>query len=171
MSTPYVGEIRIVAFDFAPTGWAICSGQTLSVNQNIALFSLLGTYYGGNGVSTFKLPNFQGNAPVHQGGDFVLGEVGGETNHTLLENEMPYHTHPALAIAATGTSTKPSGNFIAEAAANARYTSLYTQSITVTPAPAGFLKNTGGAQYHNNMQPSLVVNFIIALNGIFPSRS
>jgi microcystin-dependent protein len=172
MSTPYLGQITSFAFNFPPKNWALCNGQVLPINQNAALFSLLGTTFGGNGVSTFALPNLQGSFPTHSGTDsitgntVVLGEVGGEINHTLTTAEMANHTHPMLACSAVGTSGSPVGNFPAPAANG--------QSLFASPANttlgtgSGFV---GGGQPHNNMPPYLVINFCIALTGIFPTRN
>ena len=162
-SDNFVGEISLTAFNFAPKGWAFCNGQLMSISQNTALFSLLGTYYGGDGRSTFALPNLQGQAVVGQGqgpglSDHFIGETGGEESVTLLTSEMPSHTHTTQA-AGDQTSVRPAG---------------------LAPAPGGyygtpnaatmFTNPTGGSMPHNNMQPYLVLNYIIALQGIFPPR-
>jgi microcystin-dependent protein len=165
MGTPYLGEIRVFSFAFAPKGWALCNGQTLAINQNTALFSLLGTTYGGNGSSTFQLPNLQGRMPVHMGNGFTEGQLGGEMNHTLITSEMPSHRHTA-----TGVST----NATVAAATNATWAASpknpYATGTNVTMAP-GALSTLGGGQPHNNMPPYLTLNFCIALQGIFPSRN
>ncbi len=174
MSDPFVAEIRIFPFNFAPKGWALCDGQLIAISQNTALFSLLGTTYGGNGTTVFALPNLQGAAPMHAGqGQGLslrdLGEVGGEQNLTLLDSEMPAHTHTAQGIAGAG-GQGPGGNTWAEA--NQRGISEYTpssgQNVSMSPQA---LSTSGGSQPHNNMMPYLVFNFCIALQGIFPSRS
>jgi len=170
MSTPYVAEIRIVSFNFPPKGWAFCNGQTLPISQNAALFSLLGTAYGGNGTSNFQLPNFQGALPMHTGSGFALGQFGGEVSHTLDINELPQHTHIASAIAQTGNSTSPDNNLPAEPAASARYTTLYGSGNSSTQFDYRTVVPTGGSQPHENRQPSLVLNFVIALIGIYPTR-
>jgi len=164
MSTPYIGEIRVVSFNFAPKGWALCNGQLLAINQNQALFSILGTNFGGNGVQTFALPNFQGRAPMHFGNSFVLGQIAGEENHTVIITEMPTHNHLVSASSATPDAGSIANN---SWAANP---GAYGSSVTTTMSPAS-IGNQGGNQPHTNMQPYLVLNFIIALQGIFPSRN
>jgi microcystin-dependent protein len=162
MSTPYLSEIKICAFNFAPRGWALCNGQILPINQNQALFALLGTTYGGNGQTTFALPNLQGRAPMHAGGGFVLGQSAGEETHTLIAGEMPAHTHVLSGTAVTGKSAAPAGNTLA-AARGAYGETANAQLLATTIAPAG------GNQPHENRPPFLVLNFVIALQGIFPS--
>jgi microcystin-dependent protein len=163
MSTPFLGEIRIVSFGFAPKGWAGCSGQLMPINQNQALFSLLGTTYGGNGQTTFALPDFQGRAPVHFGAGFVLGSKAGEEAHTLLISEIPAHTHPVSASSASANAGSPaSASWSASAGA-------YDPGANTSMNPAA-VSSTGGNQAHANMQPYLVLNFVIALQGIFPSQ-
>ena len=164
MATPYLAEIRIFSFNYAPLGWAMCNGQLLPINQNQALFSLLGTTYGGNGVTTFALPNLQGNFPVHLGNGFVQGQVGGEASHTLTVPEMPAHTHPASASSTPANVGLPTGNLWATG--NAAYTP--TANTAMSPAS---IANTGGGQPHENRPPFLALVFCIALSGIFPSRS
>jgi len=165
MGTPYLGEIRVVSFNFAPKGWALCNGQTLSIQQNAALFSLLGTTYGGNGVNTFQLPNLQASMAIHVGSGFVQGQVGGEVNHTLITQEMPAHTHIAQGVATNASSSEATGNTWASSAQ-----SPYGTTPNTTMAPA-VLSLVGGSQPHPNMPPYLVLNFVIALQGIFPSRN
>jgi microcystin-dependent protein len=177
MADPFVGEIRAFGFNFAPQGWAMCNGQILSIAQNTALFSLLGTFYGGDGKSNFALPNLEGQVPIHQGqgaglSDYVLGEQGGVDSVTLLSTEMPSHSHNALAVAAKGTSAEPTGGFWAEAAA-ARgsvpsYSDQTTSPVALNPAAIG---TAGGSQAHENRPPLLVVNFCIALQGVYPARN
>jgi microcystin-dependent protein len=164
MSTPYLGEIRIVSFNFAPKGWALCNGQLLPINQNQALFSILGTTYGGNGQTTFALPNFQGRAPAHFGNGFTLGQSAGEENHTLIISEMPTHTHLVSASSAAPDAGSMANN---SWAANS---GAYDSNVTTVMNPAS-IGNQGGSQPHSNMQPYLVLNFVIALQGIFPSRN
>jgi microcystin-dependent protein len=165
MSTPYLGQISVVAFNFAPKGFALCNGQTLAINQNQALFSLLGTTYGGNGQTTFALPNLQGRVPMHVGNGFVQGQTAGETSHTLIVNELPSHNHPLVGSAATASlAASPAGNFPGAPAAT-----VYGASPTTTLGTGS--SPSGGGQAHDNMPPYLVVNFVIALQGIFPSRN
>lgn len=168
MSQPFLGEITIVGFNFAPRGYAFCNGQILQINQNQALFSLLGTAYGGNGIQTFALPNLQGASPVHAGSEVTLGQTGGEQAHTLLVQELPQHTHTAQA-ATTATAQSPSG---AVWAALASGTVLpYAGGSPNTSLEAAAIGSVGGSQPHNNLQPYLVLNFVIALVGTFPSRN
>jgi microcystin-dependent protein len=164
MSDPFIGEIKVISFNFPPKGWAFCNGQLLQINQNQALFSILGTTYGGDGRTTFALPNFQARMPIHQGNGFTLGEKGGEVAHTLTINEMPAHNHPAMA-AATTTGPSPANSVWAPPGQVA-----YAASPNGTMAAAA-ISNTGGSQPHNNEAPYLVLNFIIALVGIFPSQN
>lgn len=164
MGTPFLGEIKIVSFNFAPKGWAMCNGQLLPINQNQALFSILGTTYGGNGQTTFALPNLQGRAPMYVGGGLILGESGGEEAHTLNIPEMPAHVHSVSASSAAPNAGSMAGN--TWAAASGAYDT--TSNTAISPGAIG---NTGGSQPHSNMQPYLVLNFIIALQGIFPSRN
>lgn len=164
MSEPFLAEIKIVSFNFAPVGWAQCNGQLLPINQNQALFSLLGTTYGGDGRVNFALPDFRGRAPVHFDGNFSLGQMGGEVNHTLINSEMPAHTHQVNATSGAPNAGLPDDNIFA-ANANA-YSS--TPNVAMTPRA---VTNVGGSQPHYNMQPYTVLNFIIALQGIFPSQN
>lgn len=164
MGTPYLSEIRVVSFNFPPRGWALCNGQTLSIAQNQALFALLGTTYGGDGISNFQLPNLQARMPVHQGSGFELGQAGGQSSHTLLPTEMPAHTHPAQGMSTTASAESATGNTWGASAQNP-----YAKAANTTMSPAA-LAPAGGSQPHNNMPPYLVLNFIIALQGIFPSR-
>jgi microcystin-dependent protein len=165
MSEPFLGEIKIVAFNFAPKGWALCNGQLLPINQNQALFSLLGTTYGGNGQVTFALPNLQGRVPVHVGNGIVLGQSSGETAHTLNVTEMPAHNHVPLGAGGAASAAAPSGNLWASQSGSA-----YLSSPNTALNPAS-ITSTGGSQPHENMSPYLVLNFVIALLGIFPSQS
>src|SRR5205085_2358824 len=166
MATPYLAEIRLVSFNFAPKGWALCNGQLLPINQNQALFSLLGTTYGGDGRTTFALPNLQGCTPVHAGNGHVLGESGGEETHTLAVGEMATHQHTAVATSTTPDATSPAGGFWGNAGVSAY--SSNPPNATMAPQAAGA---SGGGQPHQNLSPYLVLNFVIALQGIFPSRS
>lgn len=172
MSDPFLAEIRIFTGGFAPKGWAQCDGQLLAISQNTALFSLVGTTYGGNGQSTFALPGLQGAAPMQSGqgpglSTRDLGEQGGEQSVTLLETEMPSHSHSLLASNQLATVPDPQQHSLARANANAYATS----PATFTPMSPNALGPVGGALPHNNMPPYLALNFIIALQGIFPQRS
>lgn len=162
---PFLGEIRIFSFGFAPKGWAQCNGQLLAIQQNAALFSILGTTYGGNGVQNFALPNLQGRVAVHAGSGIVLGQVGGSQAVTLTTNQAG-HGHNVSA-AATANAYTASGNFPASVAGSQ---SLYGSPADAT-MNAGVISQAGGSQPHNNMQPYNVVNYCIALQGIFPTRS
>src|SRR5438876_8251483 len=165
MGTPFMSELRIMSFNFAPQGWAECNGQLLPINQNQALFSLLGTMYGGNGQTTFALPDLRGRVPVHVGGSFtVQGQRGGEASHTLTQSEMPQHLHMLQASTTNGDSAN-ANNTVLAAALN-----LYVARVNLTTLSPLSVTNVGGSQPHENRQPLLVLNFIIALNGIFPSR-
>ena len=168
MATPYLSEIKIFSFNFAPRGWAFCNGQLLPINQNQALFSLLGTTYGGNGVTTFALPNLQGRVPLHVGSGFSLGQVGGEEAHTLLSTEMASHTHVMEGSSATASTTSPVGNVLASGAGVAPYAASGGGNVGLNP---GALTTVGGGQPHENRQPYLTLNVCIALQGIFPSRN
>jgi microcystin-dependent protein len=170
MGTPYLGEIRMVAFGFAPKGWAQCNGQSMPINQNQALFALLGTTFGGNGQTTFLLPDFRGRAPLEPGTQgtnptYSYGQKGGEELHTLAIAEMASHTHLATASSAANTLGPPTGNFWASGIAQ------YAASPFTTAMAANAIANTGSNQGHENRSPYLVVNFIIAISGIFPTRS
>ena len=167
MGTPYLGEIRAVTFNFAPTGWALCNGQLLAISQNAALFSLLGTTYGGNGTTNFALPNLQGRVPLHASTAHVLGEAGGEAQHTLVIAEMPAHTHVPAARKADGDNPSPSGRAFGSTPVDQTYAAATAALVTMSGAA---LAAAGGAQPHPNWPPYLVVNFIIALQGIFPSQ-
>ena len=175
MSEPYLSEIRIMSFNYAPRGWALCNGQLLGINANQALFSLLGTTYGGDGRATFALPNLQGRVPLHFGNGFVLGQQAGETTHTLLYNEMPQHSHQMAATAATAGSAIPApAVYLAQGQSQGSGTpgvSIYSTSGQSRSFAVAAINNTGGSQPHPNQQPYLVLNFCISLHGIFPSRS
>ncbi|MGB1242179.1 MAG: phage tail protein [Chitinophagales bacterium] len=171
MSEPYVGEIRMVGFNFAPRGWAFCDGQLLAVSQNDALFSLLGTIYGGDGRTTFGLPDLRGRIPIHQGTgpgltNRRLGSKGGAETETLIVNQLPSHSHTVRANSNSGTKDTPSGNFLAAFATNDNEYSTYTDG-TMKPN----IINTGGSQSHTNLMPTLCIHFCIATTGIYPSRS
>src|SRR5512135_10920 len=168
MATPFLGQIKIVAFNFAPKGWALANGQLLPINQNQALFSLLGTTYGGNGTTTFALPNLQGRMPVHFNGATPLGTMAGEETHALITTEMPGHTHPlpAQTGAASPGLGPVTGNSFATSA-----TQPYRGGGIPVPLASGSVVPTGASQPHESRQPFLVLNYIIALQGIFPSRN
>ncbi len=164
MSTPFLSEIRLMSFNFAPKGWAFCNGQLMPINQNQPLFALLGTTYGGDGRLTFALPDLRSRVPMHVGSNYSLGQRGGEDSHTLTLNELPSHTHSLQANPSSGTTGVPSGNVLASAAA-------YSPSSSTTPFNASSISTVGGSQAHGNDQPYLVLTYCIALQGIFPSRS
>jgi microcystin-dependent protein len=165
MTEPYLGEIAIFSFSFAPQGWAQCNGQLLQINQNSALFAILGTTYGGNGTSTFGLPNLQGRVPVHVGSSYTLGQAGGEAGHALTALEMPSHTHVPIASGAAADRSTPNGNAWA---VNANYPA-YSSQPDESMSPEG-VAQAGANQPHPNMSPYLTLNFCIALAGIFPPR-
>lgn len=174
MSNQYLGEIRIVGFNFAPVGWALCNGQLMSISQNTALFALLGTTYGGDGVTTFALPNLQGRVPIHFGqspgtSNYVQGQMAGTEQTTLLVNQMPAHSHPVNCNIGGGTQASPSGGV---PAVESTGTSLdYSASGDGNTMNSAMIGNTGGGQPVPIIQPYLCLNFIIALAGIFPSRN
>lgn len=165
MSVPYVGEIRMFAGNFAPNGWLFCQGQILQIDEYDTLFVLIGTTYGGDGVTTFALPDLQSRVPVHQGSGYPLGAAGGVETVTLTQNQLPVHSHP-LGASAAASSTTPSGNVWAQWADMA-----YTSAQPTVPMSAAALIPAGGSQPHDNMPPYLAVNFIISLFGIYPSPS
>jgi len=163
VSDPFLSEIKIMSFGFAPKGWAQCNGQLLPIGQNQALFSLLGTTYGGDGRVSFGVPNLQGRAPTHQGAGLRLGQLGGEQNHTLSIGELPSHPHlvNVSSVSTEGTDT-PFNNYFGG------YNNLYHAAPGSTSIQPNTVGQTGGSQAHNNMQPYLTLNFCIALQGIFP---
>ena len=165
MAQPFLSEIRIFSFSFAPTGWAFCNGQTLAINQNAALFALIGTFYGGNGTTSFQLPNLQGKVGLHMGSTFTIGETGGEASHTVLQNEMPQHNHLVQASGNGPNESTPLNNYWASNTGFKPYASSASETMN-----AAALGPTGDSQPHQNMSPYLVLNFCIALVGIFPSR-
>lgn len=175
MADPFVAEIRIFGFNFAPRGWAFCDGQLLPLSQNTALFSLLGTTYGGNGASNFALPNLQGRAPMHPGQGpglslHDLGETGGSETVTLLANEMPNHNHGLRASQGDGNEISPNNQLFATGIGGVA-TYAPANAGATTPLDAGAIALSGGGLPHNNMQPYLTLNFCIALQGVFPPRT
>jgi microcystin-dependent protein len=169
MAEPFLSEIRIFSFGFAPKGWALCNGQLLPINQNQALFSLLGTTFGGDGRVNFALPDQRGRTPIHVGSGHTLGEKGGEQAHTLSIQELPTHTHPASGTSAIADQPTPGGNLLATVDLTAFTTNLYGPAANLVAMAPNTVGNTGGSQAHLNMQPFLTLNFSIALQGIFPS--
>jgi microcystin-dependent protein len=167
MAEPFLSEIRLMSFVFAPKGWALCNGQLLPINQNQALFSLLGTTFGGDGRVNFALPDLRGRTPIHVGSGHTLGERGGEQAHTLSISELPTHTHVTNGSASPGNSPVATNNVLGSPL-NLTYA---PQSSSLTNLMSSSVTNTGGSQAHLNMQPFLTLNFCIALQGIFPSPS
>jgi len=166
MAEPFLSEIRIMSFGFPPKGWALCAGQLLPINQNQALFSLLGTTYGGDGRVNFGLPDLQGRVPIHMGSGHTLGERGGEQGHTLSIAEIPTHTHSINATNTAINTPDPAG-----ALPGANFTAYDGATTNLLALQAGSVTNVGGSQAHLNMQPFLVLNMCIALQGIFPSQT
>jgi microcystin-dependent protein len=172
MGTAFLSEIRIFSFNFAPKAWAECNGQLLPINQNQALFSLLGTMYGGNGQTTFALPDLRGRVPFHMGGSFTEGQAAGEEVHTLTQQELPAHTHAltgntaVVGAANNATAATPTNNFWANSGKNVFATG--NPNAKMSPAT---VTNIGGSQPHENRSPFLVLNFCICLSGVFPSRN
>lgn len=163
MAEPFLSEIRIFSFGFAPKGWALCNGQILPINQNQALFSLLGTTYGGDGRTSFALPDLRGRVPIHVGSSHTLGERGGEQAHTLNISEIPTHAHVLQGANVNATTPTPTGNALANA------TAVYHGPTSLVSLNPGSVTSVGGSQAHLNMQPFLTLSFGIALQGIFPS--
>lgn len=170
MAEPFLAEIRMVSFNFPPKGWALCNGQLLPINQNQALFSLLGTTYGGDGRVNFGLPDLRAKAPIHMGNGFTLGERGGEPAHTLTITELPSHIHAMNAVNTNaGNINNPTGAFLANSAPAEVWNSAGSpQLVVMSTSTVGIV---GGSQPHNNMQPYLAIGFCIALQGIFPSQN
>ena len=167
MAEPFLSEIRIFSFNFPPKGWAFCNGQFLPINQNQALFALLGTTYGGNGQTTFALPNLQGKVPIHEGNGHTLGEAAGSSSVTLTLQQMPQHMHFLNATSNNVNNVQePGGNFPARLGS-----SVYSDPTSLQAARPDSVTNVGGSQPHTNMMPYLVLNFCIALQGIFPSQN
>ncbi|GAB4186737.1 MAG: tail fiber protein [Wenzhouxiangellaceae bacterium] len=174
MSEPFLAEIRMVGFNFAPRGWAFCDGQILPINQNQSLYSLLGTTYGGDGRTSFALPDLRGRTPIHVGRsdggqEHREGQKSGEETHTLAVNEMPQHNHLAHASSSPGDSPVPTSNLLGSTLNEAFR--AFTSAGDLVNMRAGTITNVGGSQAHNNMQPYLALNFCIALQGLFPSRN
>lgn len=168
MAQPFIGEIRMFGGNFPPQGWAFCNGQLQAIAQNDALFALIGTTYGGDGQTTFALPDLRGRLPVHQGAGLVLGQLAGEETHTITQTEIPSHTHPMRASGADSTQSTPVGNLTADTTvAGAKIYGPFTSAAPMAAAVA----NVGGNQPHENRMPYVCVSFIIALFGIFPSRN
>lgn len=170
---PFIGEIRLASFNFAPKGWAMCNGQVLSIVQNQALFAILGTMYGGDGVTTFGLPNLKGRVALGFGqgpglSNYTQGQSGGEEAHTLTISEMPNHNHSLGVVNADGNLPAPAGNTFASSVARDNNNSTATPDATMN---AGVISTAGSSVAHNNLQPYLVVTYMIALQGVFPSRS
>ena len=166
MGTPFLGELKIVSFNFAPKGWSMCNGQLLPINQNQALFSILGTTYGGNGQTNFALPDLRGRAPLHVGQGLVLGQAGGQEFHTVTMSEMPAHTHIVNGTTTVGTLNSGGANVF-----GVSQTPVYSPPAASTTLDPTTVTNVGGSQPHEDRQPYTVLNVIIALQGIFPSRN
>jgi microcystin-dependent protein len=166
MSEPFLSEIKLVSFNFPPKGWALCNGQFLPINQNQALFALLGTTYGGNGQTTFALPNLRGKVPIHMGNGHALGEAAGSTSVTVNIQQLPTHTHALMASTTNGDTPVPTNTVLAATPAK-----IYGPAQSLTTLNPVNVTSVGGSQAHNNMMPYLVLNFIIALQGIFPSQN
>ena len=167
MAQPYVGEIRMFAGNFAPAGWMFCEGQLLPISEYETLFNLIGTTYGGDGQSTFALPDLRGRVPLHFGNGFTLAETGGVETVNLTVSQIPAHSHPFLATSGFGTAPSPQNNVLAQLQA----IKLYDSTAPSTPMASGTTSSVGGSQPHDNFQPYLCVDFIISLFGIFPSQT
>lgn len=165
MAQPYVGEIRMFAGNFAPAGWMFCEGQLLPISENETLFNLIGTTYGGDGQSTFALPDLRGRLPIHQGNGFILAETGGAEEITLTVGQMPAHSHPLLASSAVANDPNPTSNVLGESSA----ATLFQSGNPAAAMAPQSISLVGGSQPHTNFQPYLCINFIISLFGIFPS--
>lgn len=167
MAQPYVGEIRMFAGNFPPSGWMFCEGQLLPISENETLFNLIGTTYGGDGQSTFGLPDLRGRLPIHQGGGFPLATSGGAEEVTITSQQLPLHNHPMLASTSPATTNAPTGAMLAE---QATINLFLADAVTTTMNP-GSIQPVGGNQPHTNFQPYLCIDFIISLFGIFPSQN
>ena len=168
MSSPFVGQLMLVPYTFAPAGWMFCQGQLIAISQNDTLFNLIGTTYGGDGQTTFGLPDLQGRTPIHMGPGYVLGQPGGSESVTLTTAQMPAHTHPATATSNAQTAQTPQGNVLATATFNLDYSSATLGPNTAMSAKS--MDTQGGSQPHENRQPYLVMNWIISMFGIYPSQ-
>ncbi len=166
MSEPFLSEIKIMSFGFPPRGWALCNGQLLPINQNQALFALLGTTYGGNGQTNFALPNFRGRIPIHPGNGHTLGEAAGSTSVTINQQQLPQHLHTLQASGASASTPDPTNAYLA-----GHLNGYGSADNSLTTTNPGAVTSVGGNQPHNNMQPYLVLNYCIALQGIFPSQN
>jgi microcystin-dependent protein len=162
---PFLGQLMLASFNFAPRGFTMANGQLLPINQNQALFALFGTFFGGDGIRTFGLPNLQGRVPIHQGGGYVIGQTGGQESHTVTTGETPQHNHLVTAIN-TANATDPSGAFLAGSGA-----AVFNSLTNIATMNQGSIASAGGSQSHENRQPYLVMTWVIALQGIFPSRN
>jgi microcystin-dependent protein len=169
MANPYIGEVRMVGFNFPPPGWEPCDGRLLPISEHEALFTLIGTTYGGDGQSTFALPDLRGRIPVHMGAGRVLAESGGTETETLTLSQMPAHTHPVLGSANRGTTAAPAGS-VPAVSVRRLYAPPLSGSLAPVPMRAGTAAPAGGGQPHDNVHPFQCVSFIIAVEGIFPSR-
>jgi microcystin-dependent protein len=169
MAQPYVGEIRIFAGNFAPAGWMFCEGQLLPISENETLFNLIGTTYGGDGQSTFALPDLQGRLPIHFGNGFILAETGGAEETTLTVAQIPAHSHPLLGSSNPAVGTSPAGQVLGKSALSSVLP--YGTDQPVSPLSPQAVSSVGGSQPHSNFQPYLCVDFIISLFGIFPSQT
>jgi microcystin-dependent protein len=167
MAQPYVGEIRMFAGNFAPAGWMFCEGQSLPISEYETLFNLIGTTYGGDGQTTFDLPDLRGRLPIHFGNGFTLAENGGVEDVTVTVPQIPAHSHPLLVSANTATGNTPTGNLTGQVGA----TQIYRDVAPAAPMSNLSMTSTGGSQPHSNFQPYLCVDFIISLFGIFPSQT
>lgn len=169
MGTPFLGELKLVSFNFAPKGWTECNGQLLPINQNQALFALLGTMYGGDGRVNFGLPDLRSRTPIAFGNGFTQGEAGGQESHTVTIGELPTHVHGVNATTTVASATKEGGHLLGTTSGNL---TIYSPAVAnLTPMNVATVTNVGGSQPHENRQPFLVLNWIIALQGIFPSRN
>ena len=167
MGQPFVGEIRMFGGNFAPVGWMLCQGQQLAISENDVLFQLIGTTYGGDGQSTFNLPNLQGRLPMHQGSNFIMGQMAGAETVTLTTQQLPIHSHPMAASLNNAASSTVTGNVVGQVGA----TQIYREVPAASPMASQACTPTGGSQPHDNMQPFLCINFIISLFGVFPSQT